>query len=164
MPTDTAITIRPANLASERDRSALVSLLDEYCKDVMGGGSPLPKNARMHLCDALAERSNAFVFLAFADESPAGIAICFEGFSTFACKPLMNLHDFAVHPRFRGQGIAHRLLLAVEELARGRGCCKLTLEVLEGNQRAQKVYREFGFAGYELDPKMGRALFFDKKL
>lgn len=43
-------------------------------------------------------------------------------------------------------------------------CCKLTLEVLEGNKLAQQVYRRFGFQGYELDPKMGRALFYEKKL
>jgi len=52
----------------------------------------------------------------------------------------------------------------VEEVAMAGDCCKLTLEVLEGNKLAQQVYRRFGFQGYELDPKMGRALFYEKKL
>ena len=41
---------------------------------------------------------------------------------------------------------------------------KLTLEVLEGNSVAQSAYRAFGFEGYELDPQMGKALFWQKKL
>ena len=53
---------------------------------------------------------------------------------------------------------------AAEELARELGCCKLTLEVLEGNAKAQAAYKSLGYAGYELDPAMGKALFWQKKL
>jgi len=56
------------------------------------------------------------------------------------------------------------ILEKVEAIAIERGYCKLTLEVLEGNVRAQKVYKDFGFASYVLDYEMGRALFLDKKL
>jgi hypothetical protein len=40
----------------------------------------------------------------------------------------------------------------------------MTLEVLEGNVAAQAAYQSCGFAGYELDPCMGKALFWKKKL
>jgi ribosomal protein S18 acetylase RimI-like enzyme len=56
------------------------------------------------------------------------------------------------------------MLDKLEEIARSKGCCKLCLEVLEGNVRAQKVYKSFGFASYQLDPSMGKALFWNKKL
>jgi ribosomal protein S18 acetylase RimI-like enzyme len=52
----------------------------------------------------------------------------------------------------------------VEEIAVELGCCKLTLEVLEGNHIAQAAYKSFGFNGYELNPQTGRALFWEKKL
>ena len=52
----------------------------------------------------------------------------------------------------------------VERLARERGCCKVTLEVLEGNTSAQAAYRRAGFEGYQLDPLMGRAMFWQKWL
>ena len=52
----------------------------------------------------------------------------------------------------------------LEAMARQRGCCKLTLEVLEGNHGARRAYLDFGFEGYQLDPAMGQALFFEKKL
>jgi len=43
--------------------------------------------------------------------------VCFRGFSTFAAAPLINVHDLAVVPGFRGQGIGRRLLEAVEMYA-----------------------------------------------
>ncbi len=52
----------------------------------------------------------------------------------------------------------------VENIAISKGCCKLTLEVLEGNRVTQSSYSKFGFSDYELDPKMGRALFWQKVL
>jgi ribosomal protein S18 acetylase RimI-like enzyme len=56
------------------------------------------------------------------------------------------------------------MLEKVEAVAKDRGCIKLTLEVLDGNQTAKNAYVKFGFAGYELDPVMGKAGFWDKAL
>jgi ribosomal protein S18 acetylase RimI-like enzyme len=56
------------------------------------------------------------------------------------------------------------MLVLVEQLARERGACKLTLEVLSGNQPAQRLYARVGFAGYQLDPAMGDARFLQKWL
>ena len=38
------------------------------------------------------------------------------------------------------------LFAAIEQRARELGCCKLTLEVLENNHRARRVYAAAGFA------------------
>ena len=102
--------------------------------------------------------------LAFVDGEPAGLAICFEGFSTFQCRPLLNIHDLIVSTNHRGKGLSKLLLKKTEEIARRLGCCKLTLEVLEENSIARNAYRSFGFHGYELDPAMGNALFLEMKL
>lgn len=143
---------------------ALLQMLNEYACDPMGGGEPLSDYCQAHLIDALKARPNVFAVVAWADTLPAGFSICMEGFSTFACQALLNIHDFAVSPAFRGQGIGRQLLQHLENLARARQCCKLTLEVLHGNQLAQKLYRSVGFAPYELDPAMGSALMMQKKL
>ena len=63
-----------------------------------------------------------------------------------------------------GGATVQRLLAAVEAHAIGLNCCKLTLEVLEGNTIAQSAYRSLGFDGYQLDPSLGKALFWEKKL
>jgi ribosomal protein S18 acetylase RimI-like enzyme len=56
------------------------------------------------------------------------------------------------------------MMKKVEEMARNRSCCKITLEVLEGNEVAKSSYKKFGFSGYELNPRMGRALFWEKSI
>mgnify|MGYP002682566391 FL=1 len=144
--------------------SAIVFLLNEYAKDPMGGGESLSAFTQANLVAEMAKRSTCHAAIAFVDGKPAGLINCIEGFSTFACKPLLNIHDVVVLAEFRGQGISSLLLNKAEEIATGLGCCKLTLEVLEGNRIAQAVYIANGFAGYQLDPEMGRALFWQKKL
>ena len=104
------------------------------------------------------------MILAFVDSQPAGLIVCFEGFSTFACKPLLNIHDVIVASPYRGRGISKLMLQKVEDIAFDLGYCKLTLEVLEGNHVAQSAYKAFGFGGYELNPKMGKALFLGKEV
>lgn len=141
-----------------------VALLDEYARDPMGGGTPLPETVKRDLPGALAARPGVHLLLAYVDGAPAGLANCMEGFSTFACKPLLNIHDFMVSAPFRGQGVARRLMAAVEQKALELGCCKVTLEVLEGNLPAQALYRSVGYAGYQLDARAGKALFWQKKL
>jgi len=74
------------------------------------------------------------------------------------------VHDVAVLAGYRGQRIGEQMLDLVEDIARERGACKLTLEVLSGNTGAEKLYRRVGFAYYELDPAMGQAGFMQKWL
>ena len=143
---------------------ALVALLDAYAQDPAGGGAPLSEFAKTHLVAELAARSQAFSVLAFADDQPVGLVNCIEGFSTFACRPLVNIHDVAVLPSHRGQRVAEQMLALVETIARERGACKLTLEVLQGNASAIRLYQRTGFAGYQLDPALGQAQFFQKWL
>ncbi len=144
--------------------AAIVQLMDEYARDPMGGGQGLSDYAKVNLVATLAQRSTARSILAYVDDQPVGLINCFEGFSTFACAPLLNIHDVIVSREFRGQGLSKLMFAKVEEMARELGCCKLTLEVLAGNRVAQGAYRACGFAGFELDPAMGQALFWQKKL
>lgn len=145
-------------------RAAIVALLDAYATDLMGGSTPLTDFARAHLVEELRRRPSIHTLLAFDDGEPVGLLVSNEGFSTFACRPLLNIHDLVVVPGRRGRGIGQALLALAEEIARRQGCCKLTLEVLEGNAVARGLYAKTGFISYELDPRAGRALFLEKKL
>ncbi|MEB3335921.1 MAG: GNAT family N-acetyltransferase [Leptolyngbyaceae bacterium] len=158
------IEIIEANLNLPTHAEALVQLMNAYALDLMGGSQGLSDDVKANLPAELTKRESAHVILAFVDGNPAGLIVCFEGFSTFACKPLLNIHDVIVALPYRGRGLSKLLLQKVEEIAVKLGCCKLTLEVLEGNYVAQAAYKAFGFNGYELDPQMGKALFWEKKL
>jgi ribosomal protein S18 acetylase RimI-like enzyme len=110
----------------------------------LGGGKQLSDYVRQNLAAELKKRP-AHVFLAFDGETPAGLATCIEGFSTFACKPLLNLHDLAVMPLISRPGRGPAAAGNSRGKARKLGCCKLTLEVLEGNAVARSLYRSCGF-------------------
>ncbi len=156
-----------ADYANPTHAAALVNLLDAYALDPMGGGEGLSDHAKTALVPALAARPQAFSVLAFAganDSTPVGLVNCIEGFSTFACKPVVNVHDVAVLSGYRGQRIGERMLGLVETLARERGACKLTLEVLSGNSGAVKLYERVGFGNYALGATMGTANFMQKWL
>jgi ribosomal protein S18 acetylase RimI-like enzyme len=163
----TAIRVTQADYANPAHAAALVMLLDAYASDPMGGGEPLSDFAKGHLVSSLAARPQAYSVLAFAsadDSVPVGLVNCIEGFSTFKCLPLVNVHDVAVLAGYRGLRIGEQMLALAETIARDRGACKLTLEVLSGNTGAEKLYRRVGFAYYELDPAMGQAGFMQKWL
>ena len=104
------------------------------------------------------------IFLAFDGDQPVGAAVCFIGFSTFAAKPLINIHDLVVLPTSRGKGIGRQLLEAVEAKARELGCCKLTLEVMDKNHQAVHMYQAAGFERYALQEEAGAAIFMSKPL
>lgn len=158
------ITVRLADYGHPDDAAAVVRLLDAYASDPAGGGEPLSAYARAHLVEELARRPQAFTLLAFDGEEPVGLLNGIEGFSTFACRPLVNIHDVAVQASHRGRGVGERLMEHAETVARARGAVKLTLEVLSGNRPALRLYERVGFAGYQLDPAMGEARFLQKWL
>lgn len=123
-----ALHIVRADYANPVHAAALVQLLDEYALDPMGGGHALSDFAKAHLVAALAQRPQAFSVLAFEGDQPVGLVNCIEGFSTFACRPLVNVHDVTVLPSHRGQRVGEHMLALAEVIARERGACKLTLE------------------------------------
>ena len=158
------VEICEANLSNPAHASAVVHILDSYARDPMGGAHPLPASVTEQLADRLAEQSHALVLLAHVDARPVGVAVCFRGFSTFAAKPLLNIHDLAVLPDSRGLGIGSALLAAAEVRARRLGCCKLTLEVRQDNIGARALYERVGFGDFAPGADPIPTLFLEKRL
>ena len=153
-----------ADYGNPHHAAAVVSLLDAYARDVAGGSTPLSDFARSNLVAALAACPQAFSVLAFDGDEAIGLINCFEGFSTFACLPLVNVHDVVVLASHRGRRVGEQMLALVDTIAGERGACKLTLEVLQGNRSAMALYERVGFASFQLDPALGSAQFLQKWL
>ena len=156
------ILINPYN--DQAHARAIFDVLDSYARDPMGGNKALGAFTRQNLIAELRSRPWIVSLLALVETKPVGLMIAMEGFSTFAARPLMNVHDVAVIPGYRGQGVGKALFAEIERVARQRGCCKLTLEVLAGNEGAKGLYDRLGFKPYLLDPEMGAAQFWEKPL
>lgn len=157
------LNIRRARYADSRDAEAIVALLDAYAQDPAGGSEPLSAHARQHLVSELSRRP-AFSVLAFVGDVPVGLMNCLEGFSTFACAPLINVHDVVVLSAHRGRGIGRAMFAVAEQEALRSGACKMTLEVLSRNNTARGLYESLGFADYQLAGDMGTACFMQKWL
>ncbi len=99
------------NLQHEKD---ILYLLDAYASDPMGGGKPLDTEVKRTVVRKLSELPYAFSLIAYADDVPVGLVNCFESFSTFSAKPLINIHDFAVIESHRGKESARSCLIRLK--------------------------------------------------
>ena len=82
--------------------------------------------------------------IAMVGERPAGFALYFHNFSTFAGKRGLYLEDLYVRPEHRGRGIGRRVLRHLARLARDRGCRRFEWSVLDWNAPAIRSYRRAG--------------------
>lgn len=153
-----SVAVRLVDFDEPRDCERYLDLLDAYAQDPMGAGRPLPTDVRQRLIGDLRQQRGCFCLLAESGKEAVGVATCFLGYSTFRAMPLLNLHDIAVLPHWRGRSIATRLLDEVVELARSLGCCRVTLEVREDNPRARQVYESQGFSAAQCNLFMEKPL------
>jgi len=140
-----SIQVRKIDLYDHQQRLDYMSMLRAYSEDPLGQGKPLEDDVLHQTAADLATLPHAIAFVAYDLKTPVGFATCFAGYSTFRAKPLWNIHDIAVIPSHRRQGIATQLLKTISDYAQAEGCCKVTLEVREDNPHADKLYRQFGF-------------------
>lgn len=64
--------------------------------------------------------------------------------------PVIDKHEgwiggVGVIPSARGRDLGRRLMLAAEDLCKSRGVREISLEVIEGNDRAQNLYEKIGY-------------------
>jgi [ribosomal protein S18]-alanine N-acetyltransferase len=77
--------------------------------------------------------------LAMIDDYPAGYIIY------WLLPGEVDIHNLAVHPSHRRQGLGRLLLQAVIDEARREGRQRITLEVRKSNESAQRLYQSTGF-------------------
>ena len=82
--------------------------------------------------------------LAFWNGAPAGFALWFYNFSTFAGKAGIYLEDLFVEPEFRGQGIGKALLKNLARRCVDEGLPRLQWWVLDWNAPSIAVYKALG--------------------
>ena len=83
--------------------------MSHYACDPMGGGEDLSDFVKDNLVSTLLKRSDVVIILIFKGEEPAALLTAIEGFSTFSCKPLLNIHDIIVYKDFRGLNLTTKL-------------------------------------------------------
>jgi len=67
---------------------------------------------------------------------------------------LWAISNVAVHPEYRGHGVARQLMQTALEEARDKGACRVVLQVQTDNVPAQSLYSELGFRRYDTVVKL----------
>lgn len=108
------VNLTVADYDNQKHAEDILYLLNQYALDSAGGGRELDSYVKENLIVGLAKLPFAFSILCYLDNEAAGLVNCFTLFSTFKCKPLINIHDLAVMKQYRRQGISQLLLNEVE--------------------------------------------------
>jgi ribosomal protein S18 acetylase RimI-like enzyme len=146
------IEVIVGDIQDEEHVKAMLGQLNLYMQDPMGGQGKLSSELASTIAEKLKVQLNYLFFLAKFNGEYAGVANCFIGFSTFQAKQLINIHDFAVSPKYRRKGIGDALMKAIVDYSKQNDMCKITLEVRRDNIQAQKLYQKAGFV--ECNPPM----------
>ena len=121
-------------MANERERDQAAELL--------AGSEPwITLGITAEKCRKTCHDPELMVYIAFADQSPAGVIILDP--QGVAGSPYIK--SVAVYPAFRSKGIGAALLSFAEEKFRDR-CRFIFLCVSSFNTRAQKFYERCGYA------------------
>jgi GNAT superfamily N-acetyltransferase len=133
------VLIRPATID---DAPLLRSLIHELAEF----------EHELHLCvikeedlarDGFGPNPRFRALLAEQDGQPAGYALVFDYYSTWAGRGLF-LEDLFVREPFRGKGIGKALLASVARTAVQENCYGVHWEVLDWNEKAIEFYKSLG--------------------
>ena len=95
--------------------------------------------------DALfADQPRLFCEIAEWNGEPAGFAVWFMNFSTFAGRPGIFLEDLFVRPAHRGKGIGKALLANLASTCLTNGWTRLQWSVLDWNTPSIAFYKSIG--------------------
>jgi GNAT superfamily N-acetyltransferase len=134
------MTIRPATPADIPAIRALIVALAVYERE-----PDAVKASEADLHEALfGSRPLAEAVLAEVDGTPAGIALFFTSFSTWAGKGGLYLEDLFVVPEARGLGLGKALLVHLAGIAVARGYARFEWSVLDWNEPAIGFYKALG--------------------
>ena len=112
------VTCYVADYNDPTQAKTVSDLLNGYALDQFGNSAPLDDDVRDKLCTELSKIQGAFSVVATIgdEQTPVGLINCFQGFSTFKCKPLINIHDVFVVPEHRRRGVTQAMMTTVEEV------------------------------------------------
>ena len=134
------LTIRPAE---PRDCALLVDLIRELAVYEKLEHEAIATPADL-LRDGFGPTPRFEAAVAEWDGAPAGFALWFYNYSTFAGRHGLYLEDLFVRPALRGKGIGKALLVHLARLAHVQGCARYQWQVLDWNTPSIRFYEALG--------------------
>ena len=135
-----SLDIRQATLA---DLDELADLFDQYRAFQ---GKPRDLSAAREFLHARLTHGESVVFMARAAAGPVGFAQLYPSYSSVSLARVFILNDLFVQEAGRRQGVASKLLAAVEAFAWSQGAVRITLNVARNNTSGQALYEASGWS------------------
>jgi ribosomal protein S18 acetylase RimI-like enzyme len=115
-------------------------------------GYEAPHNAPALVIDKKLSAADDLFFVALTDGAVVGTVMAgYDGHRGW-------IYSMAVHPDHRGRGTGSRLLSFAERRLALRGCMKINLQIMEGNEKVRAFYEAHGYS-VEERVSMGKRLF-----
>lgn len=99
---------------------------------------PRPWSASLFLSELTQRATRSYLVARHRGDVVGYAGMMFTGFEA-------HVTNIAVDPRWHGQKVGSRLLIALITEAIARGCHRISLEVRVSNRGAQAMYHKFGF-------------------
>ncbi len=143
------MTAARAWLAGPQEAEVVADLLVAF-RDHMGRDWP-SENAFLASVERLMERGEAEFLLGAPDDDspPAGVAQVRFRYGLWWAADDCLLEDLFVREEARRHGVGRALVQGVIDLAAGRGCRRVELDVNEANAGALAMYESFGFSAQD---------------
>lgn len=120
--------------SNEAHRAQVVSLWQQVFGHVGG------HNDACMAIDKKVEANDGLFFVALQDGMVVGTTLAgYDGHRGW-------LYSVAVHPLYRKLGVGSALVSHAEEVLTRRGCMKINLQIVSGNENVAEFYEALGFA------------------
>ena len=96
------------------------------------------------LIEDLFRLKRAYAFILFENNKPAGFALYYYTYSTFAGRPGLYLEDLFVKPEYRKRGYGKKLLAFLAKEAIRNNCFRVDWSVLNWNKPSIEFYKSIG--------------------
>jgi len=134
------------DVKSPEQRAQFEVLFNEYSSD-------LSANIESYVVKQLFGLPYFHGFICYVNGEPGAFAVCFESYSTYRSKRILNIHDFMVSSNYRGKGVGKALLGGIEHYCGDNEYLKITLEVDQNNLVAQNLYSAAGYEDFQMAQK-----------
>ena len=100
--------------------------------------------AKKFISDRYANKES-IIFVAELNQELVGFCQLYPSFCSLVAAQIYVLYDLYVQPQYRSHGIARKLLLEAESLAKREGIHHLDLTTAKSNVNAQALYASLGW-------------------
>lgn len=129
-------------LATVQDTALILEFIKELADYEKMSDQVVATEELLH--DTLFEQKKAEVLIGEYQGNPVAFALFFHNFSTFLGRPGIYLEDLYVKKEYRGMGFGKKILKALAELAKERGCGRLEWSCLNWNTSSIGFYKKLG--------------------